>query len=199
MFSRPRRAARSLRGGFALFAILILGNAANTAVVLAQQSKPAEYQVKAVYLYNFGKFVEWPATAEKENSFAICILGRDPFGPALDSTLTGEKIDNRTMVARRIVDVQEAAQCQILFVASSEAARMKQVLASLGKSSVLTVSDLPDFSASGGMIQFVLDGGKVRFEVNLTAADKAGLTLSSQLLKVATAVKRDSPPDNAKP
>src|ERR1700685_4603397 len=84
LFSRPRRAPRSRRGGFALVAILLGGSAVNTSVLHAQQSKPAEYQVKAVYLYNFSKFVEWPATAEKENSFAICILGRDPFGPALD-------------------------------------------------------------------------------------------------------------------
>src|ERR1700722_10108529 len=90
LFFRARCAPRARRGGFALFIILLGASAANTSVLLAQQSKPAEYQVKAVYLYNFSKFVEWPATAEKQNSFAICILGHDPFGPALDSTLTGE-------------------------------------------------------------------------------------------------------------
>jgi len=134
--------------------------------------------------------------ADQEDSFAICVLGRDPFGAALDATLAGEKVGNRIMVARRITDLQEAAKCKILFIASAEAARFKQVLASLGKSSVLTVSDLPDFTLNGGMIQFVLENNKVRFEVNLAAADKAGLTLSSQLLKVATAVRKDAPADN---
>lgn len=143
--------------------------------------------------------MDWPATAEQEDIFAVCVLGHDPFGPALDSTLTGEKVGNKNMVARRIVDAQEAAKCRILFIASSEAARMKQILASLGKAGVLTVSDLPDFSVSGGMIQFVMEENKVRFEVNLSAADKAGLTLSSQLLKVATTVRKDSPPSSVNP
>ena len=182
-----------------MFAFLVTGTVFPSAILRAQQSKPAEYQVKAVYLYNFSKFVEWPATSGEEDSFAICVLGHDPFGPALDSTLLGEKVDNKNIVARRIVDVQEASKCRILFLASSEAARMKQILVSLGKASVLTVSDLPDFSVSGGMIQFVMEDNKVRFEVNLSAADKAGLTLSSQLLKVATTVRKDSPASSVSP
>jgi hypothetical protein len=113
--------------------------------------------------------------------------------------LAGEKIGNQTMVARRIADVQDAAKCRILFIASSESARMKLILAALGKSSVLTVSDMPDFTASSGMIQFVLEENKVRFEVNLSAADRAGLTLSSQLLKVATNVRKDLPASKVTP
>jgi hypothetical protein len=167
--------------------------------VFAQQSKPQEYQIKAVYLYNFSKFVQWPPAAENKDSFAICVLGHDPFGAALDQVLVGEKIEQKAMVARRITDVQEAAKCQILFIASSESARAKQILSSLGKNSILTVSDIPNFSVIGGMIQFVNLENKVRFEVNLSAADKAGLTFSSQLLKVASSVKKDSPAENANP
>jgi hypothetical protein len=165
----------------------------------AQQSKPEEYQVKAVYLYNFGRFVEWPAMAVPNESFTICVLGQDPFGGALDATVAGEVIDKRKLVAKRIASIRDAVNCQILFISSSEEAHLKSILASLGTSEVLTVSDLPNFTISGGMIQFVLKDNKVRFEVNLSAAEKSGLTFSSQLLKVATDVRRDPPKDDAKP
>lgn len=159
-------------------------------ILRGQTAKPGEYGVKAVYLFNFGKFIEWPASAKKDDSFAICVLGADPFGSVLDATLAGETIENQKLVARRIASARDAADCRILFVSASEAPRLKDILASLNKSAILTVSDLPDFTVDGGMIQFVLQGDKVRFEVNLTAAEKANLTLSSQLLKVAQAVRR---------
>ncbi|MGC1685023.1 MAG: YfiR family protein [Candidatus Acidiferrales bacterium] len=149
--------------------------------------------MKAVYLYNFGKFVDWPTanpTASKDDLFQICVLGRDPFGPYLDSILAGETIQNRKLAARRIANSREAANCRILFISNSEAPRIKVILNSVDKSGVLTVSDTPGFTADGGMIQFVLTENKVRFEVNLVAAERSGLTLSSQLLKVATQVKR---------
>lgn len=161
----------------------------------AQQSKLPEYEVKAAYLYNFGKFVEWPATASssKDNSFSICVLGQDPFGPALDAALAGQSIDGKNVVARRISRPQDAVNCRIAFISTSEENRLKDVLEALDKAAVLTVSDIPQFSTRGGAIQFVLDGKKIRFEVNLTNATDAGLTLSSELLKVATAVRRNSP------
>lgn len=165
-------------------------------ILRAQTAKPGEYGVKAVYLFNFGKFIEWPASAKKDDSFAICVLGADPFGSVLDATLAGEAIDNRKLVAKRIASARDA-DCRILFVSSSEAPRLKDILASLNKSAILTVSDLPDFTVNGGMIQFVLQGDKVRFEVNLTAAEKADLTLSSQLLKVAQAVRREPNGNNS--
>jgi hypothetical protein len=161
----------------------------------AQQSKLPEYEVKAAYLYNFGKFVEWPAMANtgKDNSFAICVLGQDPFGPALDAALAGQNIDGKNVVARRLSKAQEAVNCRIVFISSSEESRLKDVLEALDKAAVLTVSDIPQFSTRGGAIQFVLDGKKIRFEVNLSNATDAGLTLSSELLKVATTVRRNSP------
>jgi hypothetical protein len=154
----------------------------------AQQSKPEEYQVKAVYLYNFGRFIDWPATGNKDDSFTICVLGRDPFGAVLDATLAGETIGDKKLVARRLASTLDATNCNILFISSSESSRMKQILAAVEKNGVLTVSDLPNFTINGGMIQFVLRDNKVRFEVNLAAAERAGLTFSSQLLKVATDV-----------
>jgi hypothetical protein len=159
--------------------------------VLGQQ-KPTDYQVKAAYLYNFGRFVEWPAraAATKGDSFTVCVLGEDPFGPALDATLAGETIDGKNVIAKRISTPEESSNCQILFVSSAEDGRVNKIIGALDKKAVLTVSDMPRFSQHGGMIQFLLEGNKVRFEVNLTAAQRAGLTLSSELLKIATTVRR---------
>jgi hypothetical protein len=156
------------------------------------QSKPNEYQVKAAYLYNFGRFIEWPtsATAAKGDPFTICVLGQDPFGPALNTALADEAINGQNVVARRIPSPQDAVNCRILFISASEGDRLKQILAILGDASVLTVSDLPQFTQRGGMVQLVLDGNKVRFEVNLTPVERAHLAMSSQLLKVAVNLRR---------
>ena len=165
-------------------------------VLQAQQPKVSEYQVKATYLYNFGRFVQWPpnATAAKGDSFSICVIGQDPFGTALDGMLAGETIDGKAVVAKRVAKPQDAANCRVLYISSSEGSRLKELLAALDKAGVLTVSDMPQFSQRGGMIQFVMVGSKIRFEVNLTSAQDAGLTLSSDLLKVAAAVRRTSQP-----
>lgn len=159
-----------------------------------EKSKPSEYQVKAVYLYNFSRFVEWPsqAPALKTNSFEICVLGRDPFGPALDTTVAGENVDGKSVVARRISKPEEGLDCRVLFVSASEDSHLKSDLTVFEKAGVLTVSDMPHFSQRGGMIQFVTDGGKVRFEVNLSNANDSGLSLSSDLLKLAVAVRKNS-------
>jgi YfiR/HmsC-like len=162
-------------------------------VLEAQQPKVSEYQVKATYLYNFGRFVQWPpnATTAKGDSFSICVLGQDPFGPSLDSTLAGETLDGKPLAAKRISTPRDAGECRILFISSTEENHLKEILAALDESSILTVSDMPAFSRRGGMIQFVLEGGRVRFEINLAKAETAKLTLSSELLKVATTVRRN--------
>jgi hypothetical protein len=175
--------------------LILAASAAFASCAAAQGARPEEYQVKAVYLYNFGRFIDWPAAAAKDDSFAICVLGIDPFGAALDATVAQEKIGDRNLVARRIATARDATGCRILFVSSSEASHVKDILGSLNNSSILTVSDIPGFTSDGGMIEFVLKENKVRFEVNLTRADKAGLIFSSQLLKVAADVRRE-PGDN---
>lgn len=179
------------RSRFACLALLLAASLGFVAPAKPQQGKPQEYTVKAVYLYNFGRFVEWPADSLKSPSFSICILGQDPFGPTLDSTLAGESINDRKLFAKRIASPRDALACQILFISDSETARLKEILLAVQKSPVLTVSDVPNFAATGGMIQFVVTENKVRFSVNLSAAEKAGLTLSSQLLKVAMDVRKD--------
>ena len=160
----------------------------------AQSSKPTDYDVKAAYLYNFGHFVEWPANvaSAQNDSFTVCVLGQDPFGQVLDGALAGETIAGKRVAAKRISNLQESANCQILFLTSGEEARLNTIIKALNKQAVLTVSDMPQFSQRGGMIQFVLEGKRVRFEVNLAAVQHAGLTLSSELLKVATTVRRNS-------
>lgn len=162
----------------------------------AQQTKASENAVKATYLYNFSRFVQWPADAAiaKSNSFPICILGENPFGAVLDTILSGESIDGKAVVAKRLAKLQETLDCRVLYISSSEDSRLKEILAVVGNAAVLTVSDIPQFSQRGGMIQFVLAGNKIRFEVNLTNAQTAGLTMSSDLLKVAIAVRKSPQP-----
>ena len=171
----------------ALVAILLLAAGA-----LAQRPKPSEYQVKAAYLANFGKFVEWPAKAGngREERFNVCVLGEDPFGPALDAAVSGETITGVPMVARRVTRWQDAGGCRVLFISSSEEHQLKAVLTGLEGMDTLTVSDITDFTRRGGMLQFVLEGNRVRFEVNLQAAQQAGLNLSSELLKLAVFVRK---------
>jgi hypothetical protein len=156
----------------------------------AQRAKPAEYDVKAAFLYNFGKFVRWPVSRNR-NDFRICVLGEDPFGSALDSIIAGETVDGRTVATRRIMVSADSAGCHIVFISLSEEKRLKDTLEIVGRTGALTVSEIPNFTARGGMIGFVLADGRVRFEVNLVPADGAGLMFSSELLRVASHVKRN--------
>ncbi|ABF39940.1 hypothetical protein Acid345_0937 [Candidatus Koribacter versatilis Ellin345] len=156
---------------------------------------PTDLQVKAAYLYKFGAFVQWPASVAPSDDFSICVLGRDGFGSVLDSTINGESIEGKKLVALRVNSVREAAQCRILYISNSEESRLRGILVELAKAPVLTVSDIPHFADRGGMIEFTLQSGRVRFDVNVTRAERAGLTLSSQLLKVAANVKHDEARD----
>jgi hypothetical protein len=193
--SQQRRAA-----ALAAFALTLA--CLSHSYVRAQAEKPTEYQVKAAYLSNFGRFIEWPADQSPGEAphagegnppvepFPICVLGTDPFGPALDRALKDETINRAPLVPKRIAKVQDNGGCRILFVAQSEESQLKPILAALNGVSLLTVSDIPDFTKRGGMIQFVLDGNRVRFEVNLAAVQRARLNLSSELTKLATTVRR---------
>lgn len=148
----------------------------------------SEYSVKAAFLLNFGKYVEWPEAA-LGNALDICVLGRDPFGSTLDETVAGRTVGNRDVKARRVSDVSQAGGCNILFVSRDEQAHVDAVLANLAGSPVLLVGEQDRFARLGGMINFVEVDQKVRFEINEAAAKKAGLKISSQLLKLATIVE----------
>ncbi|MGA8765673.1 MAG: YfiR family protein [Candidatus Acidiferrales bacterium] len=185
-----RRRLGALSGLAAVLSVLLCG----VPCLRAQQTKANEFEVKAAYLYNFGRFVEWPdeSAVAKNESFEICVLGADPFGRTLDTTLATGTIGGKSVAAKRISKPEEIDSCRIVFISSSEESHLKTVLAALDKASVLTVSDIPRFSERGGMIGFVLDGNRVRFDVNLAIAQGARLTMSSELLKVATSVKKGS-------
>jgi hypothetical protein len=155
----------------------------------AQEAHPTEFQVKAAYLYNFGKFVRWQVgRSASSDSVDICVLGKDPFGAILDATVAGESIDARKIAVKRISRAQDAAPCNILFVSSSEENRLDAVLATVRHFGSLTVSDIPHFAERGGVIEFVMQQGKIRFEVNREAGERSHLVLSSELLKVAIKV-----------
>jgi hypothetical protein len=164
---------------------------------LAQPAHPTESQVKAAYLYNFGKFVRWQADrVSSPGSLEICVLGKDPFGTVLDSTIAGESIEGRKITVGRIARVQDAEPCSILFISTSEASRLGSILTAAQHLSALTVSDLPHFVEQGGMIGFVMQDGRIRFDVNRAAAEQSHLILSSELLKVATKVIEKPSPGN---
>lgn len=164
------------------------------ASLVAQMQKPSEYQVKAAYIYNFGKFVKWPpASADNQNSsFTICTIGEDSMSSVLQSTLSGKSIAGKPVSVKQVSKPQDAIACQILFLNMESKSHLQEILTALGQASVLTVSDIPDFSKRGGMIQFVLEGDRVRFEINRASAESAGLVLTSDLLKVATVVRGSS-------
>lgn len=154
----------------------------------ALEPQPTEDQVKAAFLLNFTKFVEWPATeaATAASPFAICILGEDPFGPVLDQLVEGETINGRKIVVRRS-RAETPESCAILYVSKQE----KDIPGTLAaaRPGVLTVGEGDGFLKDGGMIAFILTDRRVRFDIDQTAAQKAGLKLSSRLLSVARSVR----------
>ncbi len=156
-------------------------------------TKPAkisrEYLIKAAILYNFVKFAEWPATSFSNDSapFRICVIGEDPFGPAL-SSLQGKTVRNRPLYAARIAKVEDAAACHILFVSDSEKERLGTILDAVGALPILTVADMGQFTSSGGIIALKKVKDRSRLEINVGAVEKAGLKLSSKLLRLADTV-----------
>jgi len=151
----------------------------------------SEYQVKAAFLFNFGKFVEWPQAsyASAKSPFSICVLGEDPFGAALDQTLHGKVIADRQVSVLRTKDAASAQHCQIVFVSSSEKSHLATTFASFRGSNALLVGETDGFAASGGAIQFTLEDNHIRFAINPDAIRRAGLQVSSQLLALAKIVR----------
>jgi hypothetical protein len=173
--------------------------AAIVAVLLALAAAPAraqapaaptEYQVKAVFLFNFSQFVDWPAAAfaEDRSPLVIGVLGSDPFGTTLDEIVRGETVNGRPLAVRRYESVEQIDACHILFIGRSHDKQLDSVLAALKERNVLTVGDFEGFARRGGMIRFVTVGNKIRLRVNLAAAQDEKLTISSKLLRPAQIV-----------
>ena len=156
----------------------------------SQDTEPSEYKLKAAFLYNFAKFVDWPesSVANPESAFAVCVLGKDPFGQLLDDTLLNKKIADRRVVVERLKDKSEARRCQMVFVSAAEGPNLPAILDATKGASVLLVGDTPDFAASGGTIEFTLEDGRIRFIINTDAADRAKLRVDSKLLALAKIV-----------
>ena len=150
-----------------------------------------EYQIKAGFLVNFIKFVEWPAEAFADVStpLVIGLIGDDPFGSTLDEVVSGKTINGRPLEVRRLKWGQDLKGCHLLFVSTSERRRLTQIIDALKGSSILTVGEMGQFNQQGGIINFVMDARKVRFEINITMADRARLRISSKLQALARAIR----------
>lgn len=151
----------------------------------------SEYSLKAVFLFNFAKFVEWPpqAFADPHDPFVICVLGGNPFGAALDDAVRGKTVASRPIAIRQVSSDQQARTCQILFVSASEHKRMHGLLEALRNCCVLTVGDTEDFTANGGIVRFKMKDERVRIEIDADAAARANLRISSRLLSLAAPAK----------
>lgn len=156
----------------------------------AETVSPLEYQLKAVFLFNFAQFVDWPPEAfpEAQTPLVIGVLGQDPFGTYLDETVRGEKVNHRPLAVQRYRRAEDVKACHILFISRSESNLLEQTVATLNNRSILTVSDAEGFARRGVMIRFVTEKNKIRLKINVEAAKAAHLTISSKLLRPAEIV-----------
>lgn len=159
-------------------------------VSCAWAQQPTEFEVEAAFLLNFTKFIEWPASvfSNADSPFTICILGKDPFGRLLDDVLAGETAGERHIVVRRLAEAPTPHACQVLFMRGPRN-EARSIVSSLSDG-ILTVGEGDNFIREGGMIAFVIDNRRVRFDVNLAAAERNGLKVSSRLLTVARTVQK---------
>jgi hypothetical protein len=178
----------SFTPGFAL-AILLLP--LTEASLTAQTKSATEYQVKAAFLYNFAKFVDWPPSAfsDAKQPFDICVYGRDPFGPALDDALSGKSIGDHRVEIGRAKEVPDLMACHMIFVSASQKETPAELVDRLKPRAVLLVGESDGFAVSGGAIQFTVEDSHVHFLINPDAADRAGLKISSKLLALAKIVR----------
>jgi hypothetical protein len=149
-----------------------------------------EYEVKAAYLYNIVNFVTWPADAfaGPADPFHVCVFGMDPFGPILDRAMQGGTANMRPIVVDRITEAGAATKCHLVFLPGADNDRIDQLVRAAGLRPVLTIGEARDFLRRGGMIAFTVDGGRIRFDINLPGASRSGLALSSRLLQVARTI-----------
>ena len=173
-----------------LVAAMTLNLAPSADAQTGDASDSSEYLIKAGFIYNFAKFVEWPSTSfpQADSPIVIGILGTDPFGSVLDRIVADKKIGSRGFVVRRYKwskDLKDLRECQILFVSSSEKVHTDEVLEFVKWLPVLTIGETPGFAERGGVIRFTVEDNRVRFEVSVDAAHNANLNISSRLLTLA--------------
>jgi hypothetical protein len=183
----PMFKATSIRNWLGILCYLVVLAAWKTHA----QPSTREYQIKAAFLFNFAQFVEWPtnAFATTNSPLVIGVLGENPFGGALEQTLKGEAIQGRQLTMKNSQSVEDLKDCQIIFISKSEKEHVADILSTLDSRPVLTVSEFDGFAKRGGIINFYLDGKKVRFSINATAAKNHDLRMSSELLHLGKIVK----------
>jgi hypothetical protein len=154
------------------------------------QASPTEYQVKAAYLCHFPKFIEWPASVHGDDqaSITLGILGEDPFGAALKPA-EGKRVTGRKMVIRHLEKLDQVEKCHIVFVSRSEEERLSEILRKARNWNALTISDMEGFAERGGVIGFITLENKIHFAINVDAAERIGLKISSKLLRLAKIVQ----------
>lgn len=157
------------------------------------RSAPSEYQVKAVYLFNFVQFVEWPDGAYDSPTapFVIGVVGDDPFGNVLDQVVAGESLGQHPLVVRRFASTRDVSNCNILFIGPGEAPRLDDTLKAVRGRSVLTVTDIPGAENKGAIIVLVNDRNRIRMRINVAAAKASNLVISSKLLRPAEVVGQE--------
>jgi hypothetical protein len=188
MLSTPGRVATRSLAPSRVLALLLL-TCATVRAPSAGAAGPSEYEVKAAFLYNFARFVEWPLDAPGvDGTFVVTVLGRDPFGSVLDDTLRGKTIEGKRVVVRRVLRSEDVGRTQIVFISDSETERLPEILKRLDAAPVLTVGDMSQFAERGGVIRFKVDQERIRLEINVAAAQRCRLRISSQLLKLARIV-----------
>ncbi len=167
------------------------GTGAVTGAENLRSTPHGEYQVKAAFLYNFAKFTKWPSGtyADASAPLLVCILGQDSFGKALDA-LAGKRINGRPVAVSRLAGVEEARQCQVVFISESEEERVSEIIGYLAGRPVLTVCNAPSCTRFRGIIHLKVVAQKIRFAIDIDCADSAGLKLSSKLLALADKVAR---------
>lgn len=171
-----------------VFFALLLGG--NTITLYAQDPSPKHYQVKAVFLYNFTQFVEWPPPAfpAVDAPWVIGIMGEDPFGAYLKEVIDGEQIHGHPLTVRVFEPGEEVKGCHVLFVNLPHPDQTAHILKKLHGQNILTVSDQADFLEAGGMIRFISVDDKIQFQINPEASSAADLKISSKLLRLAEIV-----------
>ena len=154
-------------------------------------TKHREYEVKAAFIYNFAKFVDWPREAfpDPASPIVVGVLGFDPFGSTLDRALRNKTAQGRSFVVRRFKSIEELEDCHILFISGSENKRLDQILQQLDGSDVLTIGETEGFARVGGIINFIEERNRIRFEINIAAAERGQLRISARLLLLAKIVK----------
>jgi hypothetical protein len=165
----------------------------------AQADSSIEYQVKAAFLYNFAKFVEWPPDAfqSDKSPIALCVFRYDPFGSALDEIVAGQTINDRRVVVQRINELPALKACQIVFVSNREDKNLLEILNSLKGTSALVVGESEHFAEHRGGIQFFIENKQLRFAVNVDAIQTARLKVSSKLLALARIIHDEAHPKGA--